>query len=68
MSLTYEVSGRIHTRSVRFEESGLRRWKYGSPANHSRGNGADDETTRRVIEGDGEEDHLVGGRGDHRGE
>ena len=30
------------------------------------GNGADDEVTRRAVEGDGEEDHLVGGSGDHR--
>ena len=30
------------------------------------GNGADDEITRRAIEGDGEEDHLVGGSGNHR--
>jgi hypothetical protein len=29
-------------------------------------NGADDETTRRAIEGDGEEDQLVGCGGDHR--
>ena len=29
--------------------------------------GADDETTGRAVEGDGKEDHLVGGGGDHRG-
>src|SRR5487761_255434 len=33
-----------------------------------RGNGADDETTRRAIEGNGEEDHLVGSSRDHRGD
>lgn len=33
-----------------------------------RGDGADDETTRRVVEGNGQEDHLVGRGGDHRGE
>src|SRR6266849_10401233 len=32
------------------------------------GNGADDETARRAVESDGEEDHLVGGSRDHRGE
>src|ERR1035437_3853988 len=32
------------------------------------GNGADDETAGRAIESDGEEDHLVGGRRDHRGD
>ena len=32
------------------------------------GNGADDETTGCAIESDGEEDHLVGGCGDHRGD
>src|SRR2546429_4473994 len=31
------------------------------------GNGADDETAGCAIESDGEEDHLVGGRRDHRG-
>src|SRR5215831_4653027 len=31
-----------------------------------RGNGADDETTRRAVEGHGQEDHLVGGGRDHR--
>src|SRR6202162_443022 len=31
------------------------------------GNGADDETTRRITEGDGEEDPLVGCSRDHRG-
>jgi transposase len=30
------------------------------------GSGADDETTRRNLEGDGEEDHLDGGGGDRR--
>src|SRR5260370_19726268 len=30
------------------------------------GTGADDETTRRDFEGDGEEDQLAGGSGDHR--
>src|SRR2546423_12399749 len=32
------------------------------------GNGADDETAGCAVESDGEEDHLVGGRGDHRGD
>ena len=32
------------------------------------GNGADDETTRRAIEGHGEEDHLVGSSRNHRGD
>src|SRR3974390_2241227 len=32
------------------------------------GNGADDETARRVIESDGQEDHVVGGRRDHWGD
>src|SRR5260370_36109131 len=32
------------------------------------GNGADDEVTRRAVESHGEEDHLVGGGGDHRGD
>src|SRR2546429_8193583 len=31
------------------------------------GNGADDETAGRAVESDGEEDHMVGGRRDHRG-
>src|SRR5215467_13653864 len=31
-----------------------------------RGSGADDETTRRAVEGHGQEDHLVGGGRDHR--
>src|SRR2546430_4189781 len=31
------------------------------------GNGADDETAGCAVESDGEEDHLVGGRRDHRG-
>src|SRR5665647_2592363 len=30
--------------------------------------GADDESSRRVVEGDGQEDHLVGGGGDHWGD
>src|SRR5277367_2106325 len=33
-----------------------------------RGNGADDETTRRAVEGNGEEDHLVGSSREHRGD
>src|SRR5436309_2061921 len=32
------------------------------------GNGADDETTGCAVESDGEEDHLVGGGRDHRGD
>ena len=36
---------------------------YRSPV-HRHGNGADDEATRRVVEGDGQEDHLVAGRRD----
>src|SRR5437868_3204856 len=32
------------------------------------GNGADDETAGCAVESDGEEDHLVGGRRDHRGD
>src|SRR5437016_10143731 len=32
------------------------------------GNGADDETTRRAVEGNGEKDQLVGGSRDHRGD
>src|SRR5258708_648502 len=32
------------------------------------GNGADDETTRRAVEGNGEKDHLVGSSRDHRGD
>src|ERR1035438_1013602 len=39
-----------------------------NPAIFSRRDGADDEGTRRVTEGDGEEDHLVGGGGNHRGD
>ena len=39
-----------------------------NPAVLRRRNGADDETTRRAVEGDGEEDHLVGGGRDHRGD
>src|SRR5580692_311844 len=39
-----------------------------SPAILSRRDGADDEGTRRVTESDGEEDHLVGGGGNHRRE
>src|SRR5271165_4315111 len=35
---------------------------------HRGGNGADDEVTRRAVEGDGEEDHLVGSCGNHRGD
>src|SRR5438874_7266114 len=30
--------------------------------------GADDETTRRAVESNGEEDHLVGSSRDHRGD
>src|SRR5580658_2825697 len=32
------------------------------------GNGADDEVTRRAVKSHGEEDQLVGGGGDHRGD
>src|SRR6476660_23385 len=32
------------------------------------GNGADDETTRRAVEGNGEKDHLVGSSRDHWGD
>src|SRR6476660_2489148 len=32
------------------------------------GNGADDETTRRAVEGHGKKDHLVGSSRDHRGD
>src|SRR6476646_79286 len=38
------------------------------PAVLSRRDGADDESSRRAVEGDGEEDHLVGGGGNHRGD
>src|ERR1039458_3902400 len=38
-----------------------------SPAILSLRDGADDEGTRRVIESDGEEDHLVGGGRNRRG-
>ncbi len=34
----------------------------------SRGNGADDESTRCFVEGDGEEDHVVGGCGESGGD
>src|SRR5271157_589988 len=39
-----------------------------NPAVLSRRDGADDESSRRVVEGHGEEDHLVGGGGNHRGD
>src|SRR3954464_7440671 len=39
-----------------------------NPAVLSRGDGADDESSRRAIEGDGEEDHLVGGGGNYWGD
>src|SRR6185503_16927668 len=50
-------------------KSQWRKLRGGNPsAVHRGGNGADDETTGCAIEGDGEEDHLVGGGGDHRGD
>ena len=39
-----------------------------NPAVLGRRDGADDESSRRAAEGDGEEDHLVGGGRDHRGD
>lgn len=39
-----------------------------NPAVLGRRDGADDEAARRAVEGNGEEDHLVGGGGDHRGD
>src|SRR5450759_4555717 len=39
-----------------------------NPAVLRRRDGADDESSRRAVEGDGEEDHLVGGGRDHRGD
>ena len=36
-----------------------------NPAVLRRPDGADEESSRRVVEGDGQEDHVVGGRGDH---
>ena len=39
-----------------------------NPAVLSRRDGADDESSRRAAEGDGEEDHLVGGGRNHRGD
>src|SRR6266545_6975208 len=39
-----------------------------NPAVLSRRDGADDEGSRRAIEGDGEEDHVVGSGGDPGGD
>src|SRR3954452_18112382 len=39
-----------------------------NPAVLRRGDGADDDSSRRAIEGDGEEDHLVGGGGNYWGD
>src|SRR5438093_12125123 len=39
-----------------------------NPAVLSRRDGADDESSRCAVEGEGEEGHVVGGGGNHRGD
>src|ERR1035441_1615035 len=68
LSLVCELSGRVHTRVVRMAGGGVMLGSERNPAVLRHRDGADDENSRRVVEGDGEEDHLVGGGRDHRGD
>src|ERR1035437_3202549 len=68
VSLVCELSGRVHTRVVRMAGGGVMLGSERNPAVLRRRDGADDESSRRVIEGEGQEDHLVGGGGDYRSE
>src|SRR5438132_14349549 len=61
VSLGCDLSGPIHTATVRFEKAAKDAGGWKPSAVLRGGNGADDETTRRAVEGDGEEDHLGGG-------
>src|SRR5208282_2619349 len=45
----------------------LRGWGGARTPKPSKGSGADDDTTGRVVEGDGQEDELGGRSRDHRG-
>src|SRR5215472_10353603 len=71
LSLTYDLSARINARSVRFEK---RRGNESLEGGRIRAtvfrcrDGADDESARRAVESDGEEDQLGSGSGDHRGD
>src|ERR1700719_5244238 len=66
VSLVCDLSGPIHTRSVRLARRRVMLGSGRNPAVLRRRDGADDESSRRAVEGYGEKDHLVGGGRNHR--
>src|ERR1051326_8485440 len=61
------MSGVISTVFVRLEGEWLETLGFGNKrSDFGRGTGADDETARRDLESDGEEDHLAGSGRDYR--
>ena len=65
VSLVCELSGRVHKSSVRLARRRVMLGGGRNPAVLRCRDGADDESSRRVVEGNGEKDHVVGGPGRH---
>src|SRR5260370_11747396 len=68
VSLVCELSGRVSTSFVRFaiQSDGEKLGSGTKPSDLRRGSGADDETTRRNSESNGQEDQLAGSGRDNR--